>query len=129
MSEIIPHTETMKKHVADEVGLMAYAVRRWKKRIPQEALERMVKRMDEIVQKESFSLPSVSGEGMDERADIAAALAVRAAGVMASLAKMDQDDEHLDDKNNRLNVGLATENIGVAPTILRRPIRPELDDD
>ncbi len=55
--------------------------------------------------------------------------AIRAASAIASIGKtvammekQMQDDEHLQDKNTRLDAGLATERVAVEPVIIRKAI-------
>ena len=50
--------------------------------------------------------------------------AVRAAAVIVSMTKQNQDDDHLADKNARLDAGQATERIAMEPVITRRPVVP-----
>jgi hypothetical protein len=56
-------------------------------------------------------------------ADVRAA--ATAARVLASMDGLNQADEHLADKNERIDSGKATDRIAVDPVVLERPVQPK----
>jgi hypothetical protein len=97
-----------------DIGLMARAVReRW----PVDAKMRAVimARMGKILEKPAVQVMTASGKQiLDGPAD---SNAVRAAAVIVAMTQQNQADDHLAEKNARIDAGLATEagGSGAAP--------------
>jgi hypothetical protein len=102
-----------------DIGLMRRAVReRWP--VDDKMRAAIMERMGKIISKPAVQVMTASGKQiLDGPAD---SNAVRAAGVIVAMVQQNQADDHLAEKNARIDAGLATENIQVAPTIIRRPI-------
>ena len=83
--------------------------------------EKTMERLEELLDKREVTVPSKDGPvTVDGPAD---ENAIRACAVVAKLTEIDQKDEHLEEKNKRLDSGLATDRVSFAPVVIERPWR------
>jgi hypothetical protein len=92
---------------AADINLIASAVRRrWP--VPPETAAVVIDRLTKIVQKQTVGV--MTKEGPADLEGPADANANAAARVLVAMEAQNQADDHLDDKNARLDAGKATEN-------------------
>jgi hypothetical protein len=103
--------------IPSDLKLVRRALReRWP--VPQRTMQAAVKRLEEIVNKPVVQVMTVDGvKHLDGPAD---ANAVRAASVLAQMESQNQADDHLADKNERLDAGKATDRVALVPNIILR---------
>lgn len=108
---------------SDDMRLIAKAVRnRWD--VPEPMRQLLKQRLTEILAKREVSVMTQEGPAMMEAP--ADANALRAAAVLVQMEAQNQADDHLADKNARLDAGKPTELNGV---IFRTPLTKGAYDD
>jgi hypothetical protein len=94
----------------DDLRLLAKAVRkRWA--IPPASMQVAIARLTEIAEKRTVEV--MCGEGVVAVEGAADTNAIRAAAVLAQMESQNQADDHLADKNSRIDAGKPTELGGV----------------
>lgn len=89
---------------------------RWRGLTP-EFKARIMTGMDKATQ---ATIEALDGENPMDAAKTMSSLARTAAAIEEQVQK----DEHLEDKNARIDAGLATERVGLAPVIIEKPLPP-----
>jgi hypothetical protein len=94
------------KRIQEDLRTVARAVRKgWD--VPLALRESIKQRIATIMEKETVTVMTAEGlVSVDGPAD---ANAIRAAAVVVSMTGQDQADDHLEDKNNRMDAGKPTE--------------------
>jgi hypothetical protein len=112
-----PHREQ------SDINLIRRAVReRWP--VPAAMKVEVVERLRTIVAKTEVQVMTKEGLAMlDGPADSNANAAAR---VLVAMDGLNQADDHLADKNKRMDEGKPTERVAVEPVVLERPINPNL---
>ncbi len=121
-SDLLAEQSDVRDMTRKDIGLLNRAIRqRWA--IPADVQEEAVKRLKQIIHKPVVRVMTVNGpEPLDGPAD---ANAVRAAAVLTQMTAQNQADDHLADKNARLDAGQATERLSLEPVLIREAIRPK----
>jgi hypothetical protein len=98
------------KHTESDLKLLSRAIRRrWP--VPEKTMAAAIQRLETIVEKATVTVMTQDGPmSLDAPAD---ANAVRAAAVLAQMESQNQADDHLADKNSRIDAGKPTELGGV----------------
>lgn len=99
--------------------MLARAIREgWE--IPKAKRGEIVDRLLRVMEKEEVAVMTKEGiETLDGPADTNA---IGAARVLVAMDGQNQTDFWNQDKNERLDAGKTTENVGIAPVILRKPV-------
>lgn len=109
------------KRTQEDLALVARAIKRgWD--VPPEFRSVLKERLRKIVEKDTVSVMTKDGPiELDGPAD---SNAIRAAGVVVAMAAQDQADDHLADKNKRMDEGKPTDRVALDSVVLERPVRP-----
>ena len=112
------------KRLPRDLALMNKAVAlRWN--VPEEMKKKALSKIDEILDKYTVDVASKDGPiAVDGLAD---SNKIAAIGVMVRMVEVVQKDEHLAEKNKRLDSGLATDRVSFAPVVIEKPWRPPID--